>query len=88
MKKTFIPPEEGRSEYYSFGFTRFGPFLYGFVRWLNKELLKKGYDRIFFFSRDGYMMKKAFEIINDGSVAAEYVEKEPETDDAVEMQLL
>ena len=73
MKKNFIPPEEGRSEYYSFGFTRFGPFLYGFVRWLNKELLKKGYDRIFFFSRDGYMMKKAFEIINDGSVAAEYV---------------
>lgn len=60
-------------KYYKFGYTRFGPFLYGFVRWLKNELVSKGYNRVFFFSRDGYMMKKAFELINDTEIRAEYV---------------
>ena len=59
-------------KYYKFGYSRFGPFLYGFVRWLKNELVKKGYDKVFFFSRDGYMMKKAFELINDTGIQAEY----------------
>lgn len=60
-------------KYHKFGYTRFGPFLYGFVRWLKDELVRKGYDRIYFFSRDGYMMKKAFDLINGTGIETKYV---------------
>ena len=60
-------------EYYSFGQNVFGPFLYGFVRWLKKELTDRGYQKVFFFSRDGYMMQKAFDIINDTDIVTKYV---------------
>ncbi len=60
-------------EYYSFGQNVFGPFLYGFVRWLKKELTDRGIQKVFFFSRDGYMMQKAFDIINDTDIVTQYV---------------
>lgn len=60
-------------KYRAFGYSRFGPFLYGFVRWLKSELVRKGYKKVFFFSRDGYMMKKAFDIINDTDIVSKYV---------------
>ena len=59
--------------YYTFGSERFGPFLFGFVRWLHDELTRKHYDKVFFFSRDGYMMKKAFDLISSGGIKSEYV---------------
>ena len=61
------------SSYREFGYHRFGPFLYGFVRWLKKELVGKGYNKVFFFSRDGFMMKKAFDLINDTDIVSQYV---------------
>ena len=62
-----------QKEYYAFGYKKFGPFLYGFVRWLKRELESKGYEKVFFFSRDGYMMKKAFDLINDTEIETHYV---------------
>ncbi|MBR1383488.1 MAG: hypothetical protein IJ555_06725 [Ruminococcus sp.] len=64
---------EEMKKHYAFGYRRFGPFLYGFVRWLKRGLEAKGYEKVFFFSRDGYMMKKAFDLINDTSIKSEYV---------------
>lgn len=43
----------------------FGPFLLGFTRWLKKSIDSKNINKVFFFSRDGYMMAKSFEILND-----------------------
>lgn len=60
-------------QYYSFGQRCFGPFLYGFVRWLKKELKNRGIQKVFFFSRDGYMMQKAFDIMNDTDIVTQYV---------------
>lgn len=60
-------------DYERFGAEVFGPFLYGFVRWLKAELIARGYDKVFFFSRDGYMMQKAFDRINDTAIRSEYV---------------
>ena len=62
-----------QDEYYDFGYKYFGPFLYGFVRWLKKELKDQGYNKVFFFSRDGYMMKKAFDLVNDTDIESHYV---------------
>lgn len=61
------------NRYYDFGYSRFGPFLFGFVRWLKKELTSRGFQKVFFFSRDGYMMQKAFDIVNDTDIVSQYV---------------
>ena len=50
-----------KSEYYQFGFKEFGPLLYGFTKWLRKQFDDINIKKVFFFSRDGFMMKKAFD---------------------------
>ena len=49
--------------YYDFGFEKFGPFLFGFMQWLRNEIKENQYEKILFFSRDGYMMKRANDIL-------------------------
>lgn len=55
----------GSSEYYRFGVEKFGPFLYGYTMWLHHEIKKESFSKVFFFARDGYMMQKAFQILDD-----------------------
>mgnify|MGYP001069184290 CR=1 FL=1 len=50
--------------YYHFGYTVFGPFLYGFTGWLRNCLKSDSIEKIFFFSRDGYMMQKAYSVMD------------------------
>lgn len=61
------------NRYYDFGYNCFGPFLFGFARWLKKELTDRGIQKVFFFSRDGYMMQKAFDLLNDTDIVSQYV---------------
>ena len=49
--------------YYIFGYETFGIILYGFCKWLIQDLKKEGIENILFFSRDGYIMKRAFELV-------------------------
>ena len=62
-----------RSEYFNFGFQYFGPFLYGFTKWLSGRLSEEGLTNVFFFSRDGYMMQKAFELLEPDFPKTKYV---------------
>lgn len=48
------------SYYYNMGYECFGTILYGYSEWLKNNVDNK---KIFFLSRDGYLMKQAFEII-------------------------
>lgn len=56
-----------------FGYEYFGPFLFGFTLWLKRSLEKTGCKKVFFFSRDGYMMKRAFEILSEQEYELEYI---------------
>lgn len=59
--------------YYIFGYRAFGILLYGFCRWLKADLAEKDIDKVFFFSRDGHVIKRAFDIMNnDGAVDSHY----------------
>lgn len=58
-------------EYYNFGVRIAGPFLYAFARWLVR--MTAGYDKVFFFSRDGYLMQAAFDCLKGEGVASRYV---------------
>lgn len=51
-----------KNDYYKFGYECFGPMLWGYVRWLYKNITDEGITKVYFFSRDGLIMKKAFDI--------------------------
>lgn len=50
-------------KYYKFGYQKFGPFLWGYVTWLYRKFQENKLDKVYFFSRDGYIMKKAFDAV-------------------------
>lgn len=49
--------------YYDFGYSNFGPLLYGFCLWLKENVKKNDIDNIYFLARDGYIIKKAYKMI-------------------------
>ena len=51
--------------FYNFGYFYLGPLFYFFTIWLLKRIEKNNIKTIFFLSRDGYILKKAFDIINN-----------------------
>ena len=51
------------NEYYKFGYEKFGMFLWGYSKWLHTSILEAGIKNIYFFSRDGLIMKKAFDTL-------------------------
>lgn len=53
-------------EFGQIGYCCFGPLLYGFIKWIYSEAKKHNYDQILFLSRDGYIMKKAFDLMTKG----------------------
>lgn len=54
------------------GFENMGTLLYGFCIWLSKQLRKNNIKNVFFLSRDGWIMKKAFDLVKDSSVSSHY----------------
>lgn len=51
------------SVYKDFGYKCLGPLLCGYSQWLMENFKKEGIKKIFFLSRDGYIMKKAFNLL-------------------------
>lgn len=49
-------------DFYRFGYEKFGMFLWGYIQWLYQETKKEGINRLYFFSRDGLIMKNAFDL--------------------------
>lgn len=60
-------------DYYRFGYEKFGMFLWGYSKWLHDAVIDSQIKKIYFFSRDGLIMKKAFDnLYND--VETHYLE--------------
>lgn len=49
---------------YKIGYKTFGIILYGFSLWLKEELERQKIKKVYFLSRDGWILQKAFNIIN------------------------
>lgn len=58
-------PKEFLKDFYweQVGKYSLGNFLFGYTKWLIRELETEQYDRVFFLSRDGFIMQKAMEIM-------------------------
>lgn len=65
----------GNDEYYEFGYSQFGKLLWGYSRWIHQKAVDKNIKELFFFARDGWIMKQAYDIcINDPSIKTHYLE--------------
>ena len=61
-------------KYYNFGYQSFGILLYGFNKYMHDDLEKKGIKDIFYFSRDGYIIKKVYdEMYPDDKIKSHYI---------------
>ena len=56
----------------NFGYKYFGPLIYNFVIWLLNDLKRNKIEKVYFLSRDGYIIKKAFDIINLTNIKSYY----------------
>lgn len=63
-------------DYELFGYYEFGPFLWGYVNWLHSQFKKENIEKVYFFSRDGYIMRRAYNLLfeNDHSISNYYLE--------------
>lgn len=52
------------NKYYDFGYAKFGPLLWGYSHWLIDNIVERRINKVFFFSRDGLIMQKAFNLIS------------------------
>ena len=53
-----------KDDYYArFGYECLGPLLFGFVSWMYEDAKRNGIERFFFLSRDGYIIKQAYEVM-------------------------
>ena len=50
-------------KYYEFGKKCLGPLLLGYSKWLLENFRKEDIHKVYFFSRDGYLMKQAFDML-------------------------
>ena len=66
MKEVFKMRKNFNNDYFfNFGYKYFGPLLLDFSIWLIKEINKNNINKVFFLSRDGYIVKEAFDLINN-----------------------
>lgn len=64
-----------KDPYYEFGYSQFGKLLFGYVHWIHDEAKKRGINKLYFFARDGYIIKLAYEAcISDKSIETYYIE--------------
>lgn len=61
MKNKFS--DQTHNYFYKVGYQTLGPLLYGYCQWLNKNLNNSNIKKAFFLSRDGKIIKKAFNIL-------------------------
>lgn len=61
-----------RNPFYRLGFEVFGPLIYGFTQWLIQQCNILHLKKLFFFSRDGYLLKKAFDLMHSIDAKSDY----------------
>lgn len=64
---------KNHDKYYRLGYEILGILLYGYIRWLIEELKKKDINKIYFLSREGAVLKRAFDLMNDTKIESRYL---------------
>ena len=56
-----------------FGFVYGGPAVFSYMNWLKKQVIKDNINEVLFVARDGYSLKKVFDLIKPESVKTHYI---------------
>jgi predicted HAD superfamily hydrolase len=73
INNTISPTE---NLYYQFGFSQFGKLIGGggYCKWIHDLARKKGITKLYFLSRDGFIMKQAYDICFHDDIKTFYLE--------------
>ncbi|WP_413692480.1 HAD family hydrolase [Psychromonas sp. KJ10-2] len=67
INKVFTRRDNNKANlWYDFGYIYCGIIYLGFIRWLTTNLVEQKIDKAFFLARDGYMMHKVYNLMNQG----------------------
>lgn len=61
----FLKNKKIKENFMGIGYKLFGPLLYGYTNWLHEMFKKECIEYVLFFSRDGYLMQKAYNFLYD-----------------------
>lgn len=59
--------------WHKFGYIVAGPVCFNFINWIYNDLKNKHIDNLVFIARDGYILKKIFDLINDKKISTHYI---------------
>lgn len=59
--------------WHNFGFIYGGPAVFAYMNWLKKQVIKDNINEVLFVARDGYSLKKVFDIIKHESIKTHYI---------------
>ncbi len=59
--------------WHNFGFIYGGPAVFAYMNWLKKQTIKDNINEVLFVARDGYSLKKVFDIIKPESIKTHYI---------------
>lgn len=62
-----------KNKYYNIGYEILGSLLYGYSKWLLENLKKNNIKKVFFLAREGNLLKKAFDLVNDSDIKSKYI---------------
>lgn len=57
----------------NFGFIYGGPAVFSYMNWLKKQIIKDNINEVLFVARDGYSLKKVFDIIKPEYIKTHYI---------------
>ena len=57
----------------NFGFIYGGPAVFSYMNWLKKQIIKENIKEVIFVARDGYSLKRVFDLIKPESVKTHYI---------------
>lgn len=67
INKTFTQRNNNNENiWYDFGYVYCGIIYFGLTRWLTSQVIHQEIEHIFFLARDGYIMHKVYNLINQG----------------------
>ena len=55
---------------YNYGYMAVGPLVLGFTQWLHRRAIKLGIKELYFLSRDGWILKQAYDLLYKDSEAS------------------
>ncbi|WP_432632233.1 hypothetical protein [Brachyspira sp.] len=65
--------DKNNNYWHNFGFIYGGPAVFAYMNWLKKQIIKDNINEVLFVARDGYSLKKVFDIIKPESVKTHYI---------------